>query len=118
MYLAGEGRYRDRIRHPLPDLLVLDLKMPGKNGFDVLKWLQSQPIRPLIVVYSDSAERIDVEKALQLGANDYQQKPDSLGKISEWLGNLNDSWARWHAGNGWRQQWSNHLAPREARRRP
>src|SRR5258706_16235115 len=42
-YLAGEGEYADRERFPMPILLLLDLKMPKVNGFQVLEWLQTQP---------------------------------------------------------------------------
>ena len=37
-YLAGRGPYADRVRHPLPDILLLDLKMPGHTGHEVLEW--------------------------------------------------------------------------------
>src|ERR1041384_6928520 len=43
-YLQGEGRYADRNRYPLPILLLLDLKMPKVNGFQVLEWLRKQPL--------------------------------------------------------------------------
>jgi CheY-like chemotaxis protein len=42
-YLSGRGRFADRLAHPLPGLLILDLKMPRMNGFDVLDWLATQP---------------------------------------------------------------------------
>ena len=42
-YLSGNGRYGDRSAHPLPALVVLDLKMPRMSGFDVLTWLMTQP---------------------------------------------------------------------------
>jgi len=38
-YLEGEGRFADRLLHPFPDIIVLDLKMPCLTGLDVLKWL-------------------------------------------------------------------------------
>ena len=42
-YLAGRPPYADRGAHPLPGLLLLDLKMPRMDGFDVLTWLAGQP---------------------------------------------------------------------------
>jgi CheY-like chemotaxis protein len=41
-YLLGKGHYADRILHPIPALILLDLKMPRMSGFDVLAWLQTQ----------------------------------------------------------------------------
>jgi CheY-like chemotaxis protein len=50
-YLKGEGKFARRDEFPLPDLLLLDLKMPRKSGFDVLEWLRTQPsLRHLRVV--------------------------------------------------------------------
>ena len=50
-YVAGVGEYADRGRFPLPFLLLLDLKMPGTNGFEVLTWIRSQPdLKRLLVV--------------------------------------------------------------------
>src|SRR5262245_28760281 len=42
-YMQGSGRYVNRAEYPLPDLILLDLKLPGKDGFDFLRWIRSQP---------------------------------------------------------------------------
>ena len=69
-YLKGVGTFANRQAYPLPDIVLLDLKMPRKNGFDVLQWWQEQPhlsaIR--IVVLTSSEEVRDVTKAYKLGA--------------------------------------------------
>src|SRR5947208_1106745 len=71
-YLSGKDGYEDRQRYPLPDVLLLDLKMPRKSGFEVLSWLQSQPFENMIVVVlSGSDQPQDIEKAMQLGADYY-----------------------------------------------
>jgi len=75
-YLAGAGKYSDRAEHPLPDLILLDLKMPGMDGFDVLRWIRAQEgIRgiPVIVLTSSNLIR-DVNKAYELGANSFLVK--------------------------------------------
>jgi CheY-like chemotaxis protein len=78
-YLSGEGDYADRARHPYPELMVLDLKMPCKNGFDVLEWMGQQESRPAItVVLSGSNHQCDIEQALALGASYYHVKPSEL----------------------------------------
>jgi CheY-like chemotaxis protein len=84
-YLSGRDTYADRQRHPYPEVMVLDLKMPGFSGFDVLEWLCDQPQRPLTIVLSGSDHRIDMERAMALGADYYQVKPPGLG---DWVGTV------------------------------
>ena len=76
-YLLGEEHFEDRTRYPLPDLLLLDLKMPAKDGFEVLKWLRKQPVREglTIVVLTDSMHPEHIKRALDLGADLFQVKP-------------------------------------------
>ena len=76
-YLAGEHRYANRDEYPLPRLLLLDLKMPRMDGFDVLKWVREQPsLKTLrVVVLTSSNDLRDVTKAYQLGANSFLVKP-------------------------------------------
>ena len=80
-YLAGEGKFSDRNTHPLPRLMILDLKMPKVDGFDVLDWMQKQPTLKLlpVAVFSSSNEDRDVDRAYALGANSYVVKPGSFG---------------------------------------
>jgi len=76
-YLQGEGPYINRAEYPLPALLLLDLKMPRKNGFEVLKWIRLQPgLRTLrVIVLTSSGEMHDVNLAYLLGANSFLEKP-------------------------------------------
>ena len=76
-YLETARAYADRERFPLPDLLLLDLKMPGKSGFDVLTWVRAQPDLdhlPVIILTS-SVHAEDRARALGLGANQFLVKP-------------------------------------------
>ena len=76
-YLMGEGRFSNRAEFPLPDLFLLDLKMPGTDGFEVLAWLRQHPtLAPLrTVVLTTSDEIRDVNQAYLLGANSFLTKP-------------------------------------------
>ena len=72
-YLSGEGSYSNRAEYPLPALVLLDLKLPGIDGFEVLTWIRSQPaMRGLpVVVLTSSSEMSDVNRAYKLGANSF-----------------------------------------------
>jgi CheY-like chemotaxis protein len=76
-YLAGTGKFSQREEYPLPDLLLLDLKMPKASGFDVLKWIRArESLSSLRVVVLTSSERIrDINLAYDLGANSFLTKP-------------------------------------------
>lgn len=76
-WLDGQGELADRDRHPQPDLLLLDLKLPRLSGFEVLEWLRGQDgLRRLpVIVLTGSRETSDVNRALDLGANSYLVKP-------------------------------------------
>jgi len=76
-YLQARGQYADRLRFPFPNLLVTDLKMPGGDGFELLRWLRDHPAMHVIptIVISSSNRRDDVARAYSLGANAYLCKP-------------------------------------------
>ena len=75
-YLSGDGLYARRADHPLPNLVLLDLKLPRKSGFEVLQWIRSEPgLKELpVFVLSSSQERGDIELAYASGANSYLVK--------------------------------------------
>jgi len=93
-YLSGVESCVDRPLHPLPALLLLDLKMPGMHGFEVLEWLVTRPkFKDLpVVVLSSSSDASDIQKALQLGARDYIVKPHSLDELVKVLQKLHERW--------------------------
>src|SRR5215472_2599040 len=76
-YLSGQGDYGQREHFPFPFLVLLDLKMPGVNGFEVLRWVRSEAKlkRLLVVVLTSSSSQADVDRAYELGANSYMVKP-------------------------------------------
>ena len=79
-YLSGEGRFADRVEHPLPDLIFLDLKMPEMDGFQVLRWIRSHPATRVtpVAVYSASFIPEDIAKGYSDGANYFIIKPSDL----------------------------------------
>lgn len=90
-YLAGEGIFGDRREHPFPDVLVLDLKMPNRNGFEVLEWMRGKFPKLKIGVFSSSDRAEEIERARQLGAHLYQQKthePEKFRRFMHWLESL------------------------------
>jgi len=93
-YLEGEASYADRQAHPLPDLLLLDLKMPKLNGFDVLAWLRRQPglKRLLVTVLTSSDQPQDINRAYDLGANSYLLKPHSSHELSDLVKRVQKYW--------------------------
>ncbi len=95
-YLKGHGRFADRTRHPFPDLLLLDLKMPRVNGLEVLKWVRESSKHPRVpaVMLSGSGLEHDVEEAYRLGVNTYFTKPDSLHELRELILSLVEYWSR------------------------
>ena len=75
-YLKGEGQYADRLAHPLPDLVLLDLWLPGINGFEVLAWIRQQPKleRLKVFVWTDAGQREVLERARSAGADRFVPK--------------------------------------------
>jgi CheY-like chemotaxis protein len=93
-YLAGRGGFADRERYPLPVLVLLDLKLPRKSGFELLAWLKGQPAlnRLPVVVLSSSEETSDINRAYDLGANSYLVKPVAFETLQEMVKVLNLYW--------------------------
>ncbi len=84
-YLRGAGKYSRRDEFPLPDLLLLDLKMPGMDGFEVLRWIRQQPgfSQLRVLVLTSSNQMRDVNQAYQLGANSFLVKPNDFDDFTE-----------------------------------
>lgn len=95
-YLLGEGKFANRAEYPLPALLLLDLKMPRMDGFEVLRWLRQQPVLKTlrVIVLTSSQEIRDVNRAYELGANSFLVKPMDFDNSVEISKFLNEYWLR------------------------
>jgi CheY-like chemotaxis protein len=93
-YLQGEGPFTSRTAHPLPQLILLDLKMPRLDGFEVLEWVRKQPAlnNLQVVIFSSSGEPKDINRAYGLGANWYLVKPHSMDELTELVGRFKKFW--------------------------
>lgn len=92
-YLKGVGPFADRVTHPLPCLVLLDLKLPYVMGLDVLRWIREQPgsIR-VVVLLSASGQESDIATAYRLGANGYLIKPSEASQLHEMARSIKDFW--------------------------
>lgn len=97
-YLAGTGSFSNRREHPLPSMVLLDLKLPRKSGREVLQWIRSQPTfkRIVVIVFTSGQYIGDVGLAYDLGANSFVVKPVDFSQyvsiarlLKDWWLNLN-----------------------------
>lgn len=94
-YLDGKGEYEDRGMYPLPTLILLDIKLPRRSGFEVLSWIRrdSRPLRRLpVIMLTSSRHSVDINRAYELGANAYTVKPDTSADLIELLKALKTFW--------------------------
>ena len=95
-YLTGKGKYADRETYPLPSLVFLDLKLPYKNGFEVLKWIRENPPLDTIltVVLTSSSEERDIKETYRLGARSFLVKPPTQKMLVELMESLKEYWIK------------------------
>ena len=93
-FLQGVGKYRDRIKYPMPNLMLLDLKLPRRSGHEVLKWLRSRPglKRLPVIVLTSSSEQRDVVAAYDEGTNSYLVKPSNAELLGQMVSQLEKYW--------------------------
>ena len=103
-FLHQAGKYANA---PRPDLILLDLRLPKKSGFEVLREIKQDPVLATIpvVIHSSSEEMEDIQKAYSLNANCYIAKPDTLDEFSWTMQILADFWmtaVRLPEGEDWK----------------
>jgi CheY-like chemotaxis protein len=97
-YLSGIGEFANRARHPFPCLVLLDLKLPRKDGFEVLEWMREEPnLRGLtVIVFTSSGRATEVDRAYLLGANSFVVKPSHLEERVELAKLIKSYWLHHH----------------------
>lgn len=93
-YLLGNGEFADRDKFPLPDLILLDLKMPVIDGHEVLRQIKQFPKlkRIPVVVLSSSKEEGDRALTYDNGANSYLVKPVSFDGFLDVVHQVDTYW--------------------------
>lgn len=93
-YLDGTGPFEDRAENPFPRLVILDLVMPGVDGFGVLAWIRGAPkVGGLpVVVLTSSVNPGDEARALSMGAVAFYTKPASLDELSRTVRSIVEQW--------------------------
>ena len=93
-YLSGLGDYANREKYPLPMMILMDLKMPIMDGFQVLAWLRSRPGLKVIptIVFSSSDVPADITRAYELGANSFMTKSVTYDGLLLKLQTLSQYW--------------------------
>ncbi|TCD16606.1 response regulator [Oricola cellulosilytica] len=92
--VSDSGKAVQVFQDKKPKLAVLDIRMPAPDGFDVLSEIRANPEYDgcSVIMLSGSTSANDVQRSRNLGANDYEVKPDSLGGYRELAEKLASNW--------------------------
>jgi CheY-like chemotaxis protein len=95
-YLAGGPPFADRSAYPLPDVVFVDLKLPGMSGFDLLRWMKEHPElkHTFTVILSATGDLTSVQAAYALGANTFLIKPCRTADLENLVICYPDFWQR------------------------
>lgn len=93
-YLSGDGKYAIRTRYPMPSIVLLDLKMPSPDGFEVLRWKQRQPeMQKILWVALSNFDGIrTINNAYAAGATTFLTKPLDGKDVQHLIEGFNDYW--------------------------
>jgi two-component system response regulator len=93
-YLFAQGEYQGRDASQLPEVVLLDLKLPKIDGLDVLRRIRSEPLtrRMAVVILTSSNEERDIITGYDLGANSYIRKPVDFNQFMEAVRQLGVYW--------------------------
>jgi CheY-like chemotaxis protein len=93
-YLSGEGKYNDREKYPMPNIVLLDLKMPSPDGLEVLRWKQYRAeLQKILWVALSNFDGIKtINEAYSAGATTFLTKPLDGKDIQHLIEGFNDYW--------------------------
>ena len=93
-YLSGQGEFAAAERRPRPVLVLLDLKLPGNTGLELLSWLRRQPVlkRLPVIILTASRDLAQMNRAYELGCNSYLVKPSSFNALVVMMQGLVQYW--------------------------
>jgi len=100
-YLAGDAPYENRSLHPFPCVILLDIKLPRRSGFEVLEWIRSQEStlkRVPVIMLTSSNHHVDVNKAYELGVNSYLVKPSNNSELEQLVSTFREYWVELNQG--------------------
>jgi CheY-like chemotaxis protein len=100
-YLSGEAPYENRSLHPVPCVLLLDIKLPRRSGFEVLEWIRAQESelrRIPIIMLTSSGRQADVNRAYELGVNSYLVKPSNNSELEQLVSAFRTYWLELNEG--------------------
>ena len=100
-YVFGREAYADRHKYPLPDMILLDLKLPGIDGHEVLRQVKSTEglyKRVPVIILTSSKEEGDLQMSYDGGANSYLVKPVSFDGFLEVVHKVSDYWLTLNVG--------------------
>jgi len=100
-YLAGDAPYENRSLHPIPCVLLLDIKLPRRSGFEVLEWIRMQDSalkRIPTIMLTSSSHQVDVNKAYELGVNSYLVKPSNNSELEQLVSAFRTYWMELNEG--------------------
>ena len=93
-YLDRQSAFAELTGNSCPSLVLLDLRIPNKNGFEVLSWARQQPEleRLVVVMLTSSTQPADIDRAYYLGANEYLVKPADFNSMVDLVKSIHSFW--------------------------
>jgi CheY-like chemotaxis protein len=96
-YLSGDAPYENRAAYPMPSVILLDIKLPRRSGFEVLEWLRKQESglkRMPVIMLTSSRHAADINRAYDLGANSYLAKPETSEDLQQLASDFQSYWLK------------------------